>query len=171
MANCSDVSGEIFCDAGTAEKSKEVLELIQKITNHWPCYNFDLDNEPEAISDSSASSTFYATGRWTFQRNVQNFGNWLYTTEEEDAQEAIKKLTAIPFSLTFTYDEDEPGCGFVGEGEAELRHKANTPLKDIELISDNYECHDLTVENLVNVRGFEEDYAEHYLANDEEEEE
>ena len=111
---------------------------------------------------------FSATGRWTFQNNIQAFGKWLNNSDYHDGElEAIERLEKHAFTLRFEYDEDEPGSMFIGKGSATLVHKKDTRLADMELTEDEYESYDLTVENLVDIRGFDEDYAKSYLGEEE----
>lgn len=180
MANLSDVSGTLTITSSSLKDCEEVLEFLNIITNHWG-YSFDTYDEP-SVTEAYTGQTkekdtvsieipFNASGRWSFQENIRLFGVWLATTKEEqnkDAPDAIRKLQKYPFSLHFEYDEDETGCEFVGEGSATLVHKGNTPLENMEITENDHESHELTVENLVNIRGFDEDYAKSYLGEDDE---
>lgn len=175
MANLADVSGNLTITAETLEDCKEILEFINIITNHW-YYSFSTYDEASIVEVTvgqikdkdkvSIEIPFNALGRWSFQENINLFGAWLANTKKEtneDAPNAIRKLKKYDFTLRFEYDEDETGNEFVGEGTATLVHKGNTPLDSMKVIEDDYHSYELTVENLVNIRGFDEDYAKSYL--------
>lgn len=179
MANLADVSGNLTITAETLNDCKEILELIDIITKHW-YYSFSTYDEASIVEVTvgqtkdkdkvSIEIPFNASGRWSFQNNASLFGAWLANTKEEenkDVPEAIRKLKKYSFSLRFEYDEDELGNQFIGEGVTTLVHEGNTPLDNMKVIEDDYHSYELTVENLVNIRGFDEDYAKSYLNEEE----
>ena len=172
MANLSDVSGTLTITAKDWKECEEILSLIELITNHW-YYNFDTQGEPWLAGGSMGPDpendtewlgiNFTASGRWSFANNIERFGAWLQNTKDPEAQLYIKKLTEKEFKLFFDYNEDEPGVSFIGVGTALLHHKANIPLEEMEVIDQDFEEYELTVENLVELRDFDEDYAKQYL--------
>ena len=71
--------------------------------------------------------------------------------------------------MEFEYNEDELGEQFVGVGKTKLFHPVGVSLSASEILEDEYETHELTVENLVEYQGFDEEYAKNYLEGDENE--
>lgn len=180
MANISSASGTLYITASSIAECEEVYKLINIITDKW-FYKFRTYNElaiyevidscdEESDSQVTMETPFYADGRWSFQTNAELFGVWLQNSDKLDSSPKVKSamdmLSKIKFVLEFVFDEDEPGCGFVGVGNVRLVHLENTDLKDSEVLNTELESHDLTVENLVTYRGFDEDYAKEYLGED-----
>lgn len=180
MANISSANGTLYITALSVAECEEVYKLINIITDKW-FYEFrpygeltinevvDSCNE-ESNSQVTMKTSFYADGKWSFQTNAELFGVWLQNSDKLDlsskVKAAIDMLSKIKFVLEFEFDEDEPGCGFVGVGNVRLVHLGNTDLKDSEVLDTELESHDLTVENLVTYRGFDKDYAKEYLGED-----
>ena len=177
MANMSSASGTLYITASSVAECEEIYKLINIITDKW-FYEFrpygeltineviDSCNE-ESNSQVTMETSFYADGKWSFQTNAELFGVWLQNSDKLDpspkVKTAINMLSKIKFVLEFQFDEDEPGSGFIGVGNVRLVHLGNTDLKDSEVLDSELESHDLTVENLVTYRGFDENYAKEYL--------
>ena len=180
MANISSASGKLYITASSVAECEEIYKLINILTDKW-FYEFNTYDEltinevidscnEESDSQVTMETSFYADGKWSFQTNAELFGVWLQNSDKSDpsskVKTAIDKLSKIKFVLEFKFDEDEPGCGFIGIGNVRLAHLENTNLKDSEVLNTELESHDLTVENLVTYRGFDEDYAKEYLGED-----
>ena len=180
MANISSVSGTLYINASSVAECKKVYKLINILTDKW-FYEFRTYDEltinevtdscdEESDSQVTMKTSFYADGKWSFQTNAELFGVWLQNSDKSDpspkVKAAIDMLSKIKFVLEFKFDEDEPGCGFVGIGNVQLAHLGNTDLKDSKVLNTELESHELTVKNLVTYRGFDEDYAKEYLGED-----
>lgn len=180
MANVSSVHGKLYITASTTAECEEVYKLIDILTDRW-AYGFNMYDgltvyevidscNEESDSQVTMETSFYADGKWSFQTNAELFGVWLSTSHFSNPSSKIKAaidmLSKIKFVLGFEFDEDETGCGFIGIGKVRLFHPGNTALNKSEVLETELESHDLTVENLVNYRGFDEDYAREYLGED-----
>lgn len=180
MANISSASGKLYITASSVAECEEIYKLINILTDKW-FYEFRMYDEltvyevidscnEESDDEVTMETSFYADGKWSFQTNAELFGVWLqnaelrYPTSKDKA--AINMLSKIKFVLEFQFDEDEPGCGFIGVGTVRLAHLGNTALSDSKVLGSELESHDLTVENLVAYRGFDESYAQEYLGED-----
>lgn len=178
MANNSSVDGIFYITASSTIECEKIYNLIDILTKNW-AYSFNMYDKftisevtiahSESEDEVTMETPFNAEGRWTFQANAQEFGQWLvnfsYPSSNTAINNAIEELSKLKFVLEFEYDEDEPGQGFIGVGKTRLFHTANTPLDVMEILEDEFESHELTVENLVEYRGFDEDYAKNYLGD------
>ena len=180
MANISSASGKLYITASSVVECEEIYKLINILTDKW-FYEFRMYDEltvhevidscnEESDDEVTMETSFYADGKWSFQTNAELFGVWLQNSDKLDSSPKVKTaidiLSKIKFVLEFEFDEDEPGCGFIGIGNVRLAHLGNTDLKDSEVLDTELESHDLTVENLVAYRGFDEGYAQEYLGED-----
>ena len=180
MANISSASGKLYITASSVAECEEIYKLINILTDKWS-YEFRMYDEltvhevidscnEESDDEVTMETSFYADGKWSFQTNAELFGVWLQNAELIDptskVKAAIDMLSKIKFVLEFQFDEDEPGCGFIGVGTVRLAHFENTALSDSKVLDTELESHDLTVENLVAYRGFDEGYAQEYLGED-----
>lgn len=176
MANVSSVDGKLYITASSVEECEEVYKLIEIITDKWG-YEFKMynsftvseviDSHSETASEVTMETPFYAEGRWSFQCNAEEFGRWLQNASEHNQSpkihSAVEMLTKLRFVLEFEYNEDETGQQFVGVGNLKMVHTENTPLKESEILENEFEAHDLTIGNLVEYRGYDEKSAEEYL--------
>lgn len=178
MANISSVNGILYITAASTMECEKIYKLIKFITNKW-VYSFNMYDEftisevkvahSESDDEVTMETPFNGEGRWSFQNNAQSFGVWLgdsiriHSNPTIEIFEAAKELMSLKFVLEFEYDEDEPGQQFIGVGKTKLFHIANTPLEEMEILEDEFVSHELTVENLVEYRGFDEEYAKEYL--------
>lgn len=180
MANISSASGKLYITASSIAECEEIYKFINILTDKWS-YEFRMYDEltvhevidscnEESDDEVTMETSFYADGKWSFQTNAELFGVWLQNAELIDptskVKAAINMLSKIKFVLEFQFDEDEPGCGFIGVGNVRLAHLGNTALSDSKVLDTELESHDLTVENLVAYRGFNEGYAQEYLGED-----
>lgn len=180
MANVSSASGKLYITASSVTECEEIYKLINILTDKWS-YEFRMYDEltvyevidscnEESDDEVTMETSFCADGKWSFQTNAELFGVWLQNAELIDptskVKTAINMLSKIKFVLEFQFDEDEPGCGFIGIGTVRLAHLGNTALSDSKVLDTELESHDLTVENLVAYRGFDEGYAQEYLGED-----
>ena len=177
MANMSSASGKLYITTLSVTECEEVYKLINIITDKWfyefrPYGELTIDEVIDSCNEESddevtMETSFYADGKWSFQTNAELFGVWLQNSDKLDSSPKVKVaidiLSKIKFVLEFQFDEDEPGCGFIGVGNVRLVHLGNTDLKDSEVLDTELESHDLTIENLVAYRGFDEGYAQEYL--------
>lgn len=182
MANISSADGTFYITASSTLECEKIYKLIDIISKHWS-YSFNMYDEltvsevtiahTETDDEVTMETPFNAEGRWTFQSNAQNFGYWLdsssYPSSDTTIPNAIKELSKFKFVLEFEYDEDEPGQQFVGVGKTRLFHPAGASLSASEILIEEYESYPLTVENLIEYRGFDEYYAKDYLGEDENE--
>lgn len=180
MANISSASGKLYITASSVAECEEIYKFINILTDNW-FYEFSMYDElivhevinscnEESDDEVTMETSFYADGKWSFQTNAELFGVWLQNAELIDptskVKAAINMLSKIKFVLEFQFDEDEPGCGFIGVGNVRLAHLENTALSDSKVLDTELESYDLTVENLVAYRGFDEGYAQEYLGED-----
>lgn len=180
MANISSASGKLYITTSSVTECEEIYKLINILTDKW-FYEFSMYDElivhevinscnEESDDEVTMETSFYADGKWLFQTNAELFGVWLQNAELIDptskVKAAINMLSKIKFVLEFQFDEDEPGCGFIGVGNVRLAHLGNTALSDSKVLDTELESYDLTVENLVAYRGFDEGYAQEYLGED-----
>lgn len=182
MANNSSADGTFYITASSTLECEKIYKLIDIISKHW-AYSFNMYDEftisevtiahSESEDEVTMETPFNAEGRWTFQNNAQNFGYWLdnskYPSSDTTIDDAIKELSKLKFVLEFEYDEDETGQQFIGVGKTRLFHPADVSLSASEILEEEYETYELTVENLVEYRGFDEDYAKDYLGENENE--
>lgn len=160
MANISSASGKLYITASSVTECEEIYKLINILTDNW-FYEFSMYDElivhevinscnEESDDEVTMETPFYADGKWSFQTNAELFGVWLQNAKLIDptskVKAAINTLSKIKFVLEFQFDEDEPGCGFIGVGNVRLAHLGNTALSDSKVLDTELESHDLTVE-------------------------
>ena len=167
MANMSKVYGSIVIDTVTGNSYK-IAESINKITRRWH-YNLDLElDNVNQDNKHSIELRFNASGRWSFQYNIELLGRWLANTDDEDINEAIEYLIEHDFELLIDYQEIEMGFAFIGVGSGSVTHNRETYLSECKCENSDYTEYYLTVKNLVDILDFDEKYAKEYLGCKEE---
>jgi len=164
MANMSDVYGSVVINSVTGNVLK-IAESINKLTKNWH-YNFDLEINQEDMNQEDKHSIelgFNASGRWSFQNNIELLGKWLANTDDEDIDEAVNYLIEYDFELLIDYQEIEVGFAFIGTGSGSVTHNAGTYLSECKCENSDYTEYDLTVKNLVDILDFDEEYAREFL--------
>lgn len=162
MANMSDVYGSVIINSVTGNVLK-IAESINKITKNW---HYNLDLELDNLNQDNKhfmEVNFNASGRWSFQNNIELLGQWLANTDDEDIDEAVEYLIEHDFELLFVFQEIELGNAFIGTGSGSVTHNFGTYLSECKCENSDYTEYDLTVKNLIDILDFDEEYAKEYL--------
>lgn len=163
MANHSIVSGTLRITSTTPENALTVCRAIQTLTAKWN-FSFDYTDEP-VYKQTYVEVPFTGEGRWTFTNNVEQFGDWLQSTNMDTTakEDAFAVLFKHEYSLEFCFQEEESSMMFIGDGLYTIKHKANTPLSAYEVTSKRYDDYPFDLDHLVNICGYDEDYAKRCL--------
>jgi hypothetical protein len=167
MANHSIVSGTLRVYSTTPENTLAVCEAIATLTADWKNFSFEYTGDP-VYEQTYVEVPFTGEGRWTFVNNVEQFGNWLQTTDMNTPakEEAFIVLIKNEYSLEFCFQEEESSMMFIGDGLYTVKHKADTPLSAYKITDKKYDDYPFDVDHLVHICGYEEEYAKHVINGD-----
>lgn len=153
MANMSTASGSVTLVTDTKEHAKEIFKVLNEHLNKGYYYTEFFDDELKVVQKSDASCTvecdFDASGRWSYETNVENLGYWC----EHDPL-----LTALGWSITFDFVDEEGGCDFLYHAVKELTHEAGQKLEKITCKDIDYTDYNRNVFSLYKIMGYDKEY-------------
>jgi hypothetical protein len=167
MANISDVSLTVQA-TNCAKEFKEFLDTVDKKAYYDLCSysNFDIDG------DNCSNITGEASGRWSYDNNLENYfpepetlnkeSGWLNDKAVVAYKKLLKAIADNDGRLEFDYNEIEGGYGFIGTGELIIEHGENGEIE----ISRGYEEYDYCIENLIEYCGHDEKEAKEYMGEE-----
>lgn len=130
MANLSSSWGYVYLSDFTGDNPEKLWEALNNAQRGRE-YNFylqDLDND---------EASFFGTGRWTFETNMERFGRWFSEPPEvsegdpyyQEVVEALDYLKATGWRLNFDFYDVECGCHVAYDAEWGITHEAGAPLE------------------------------------------
>ena len=162
MANISDAQGNIRISVET--DSFETLERAVTLINDsfregsYPTtflnVPFHKDNMYDITSCDikkdgkclTVEDSFFAEGRWTYETNIESFGDWLDYSYGSD-NENRKFLENLTFDIYYDFVDYEPGLQVFYKAEALNHHQAGKPLTETTAEITNEEEIDYTLDN------------------------
>lgn len=171
MANISSAFGQIIIKAKSLEAIKNLIILqeefernayYEKNLNSFDLNEYQLEKDivENAIQTSDGyfiyEDNFNASGRWSFESNVQWFLDSLEFSDEDS--EEIKKLKEKcqkeEYAIQFDINDEESGSQFIVSAFATIDYDPKNDIKDYtyDVIAD----YDYTVENLIKLGFYDE---------------
>ena len=171
MANISSAFGQIIIKAKSLEAIKNLIILQEEFERnaHYETnlnsfdlneYQLEKDIVENAIQTSDGyfiyEDNFNASGRWSFESNVQWFLDSLEFSDEDS--EEIKKLKEKcqkeEYAIQFDINDEESGSQFIVSAFATIDYDPKNDIKDYtyDVIAD----YDYTVENLIKLGFYDE---------------
>lgn len=170
MANLSSAFGQISIKAKSIEAIKNLI-ILQREFEDKNYYQTELDsfklNEIQLEKDIDERAfheknyfiyddTFTASGRWSFESNVECFLNSLEfnTNDSEQLRKLKEKCQKEPYKIHFDINDEEGGNQVLCTAIASIYYDPNQDVKNYTYdITENY---DYTVENLISLDFYEE---------------
>jgi hypothetical protein len=171
MANISSAFGQIIIKAKSTEAIKNLIILQERFERnshyetelsafHLNEYELEKDINENAIQTSDGyfiyEDNFTATGRWSFESNVEWFLDSL-EFEDNDSEEIRKlkeKCQKEEYAIQFDINDEESGSQFIVSAFATIDYDPKNDIKDYTYdIIANY---DYNVENLVKLGFYDE---------------
>ena len=153
MANMSTASGSVTLVTDTKEHAREIFKALNKHLNKGDYYTEFFDDELKVVQESDTACTvecdFEASGRWSYETNIENLGYWC----EQDPL-----LTELPWKLKFDFVDEEGGCDFLYHAVKELTHEASEKLEDIACEDVDYTDYSRNVFSLNKIMGYDKEY-------------
>lgn len=161
MANISNAFGDCTVTAKDSNTAQRVAELLHSLIDSFGYYtHLNIEDGVQCEEKNCFECSFYADGRWSFQNNMEMMGTWIRNNEDiNNSSETIKELEKEDSKVSFDYVDEEQGCAFIEDGVSSIHHKANTPIESMDYIPESCERYDYTVENLIEICGYDEEYA------------
>lgn len=170
MANISSAFGTVLIQAQTPELIKKLLQLheaSEKKAYYDTTIDFDekefdtkiykVPNEDEYAYESY----FSASGRWTFESNLNWFFSPLKGNYDEEFKQDDEKLIQLKnqikehdFTVIFKFTDSESGCDFIHKGIATLEWSASEQTDTVQY--DIIESYNYTVESLLDCEIYDE---------------
>jgi hypothetical protein len=162
MANVSDAQGNIRISVET--DSFEILERAVTLINDsfregaYPTMFLNVPSHKNNMYDLTScdvkkdgkcltvEDSFFADGRWTYETNIESFGNWLDYSYGSD-NENRKFLENLTFDIHYDFVDYEPGLQVFYKAEALNHHQAGKPLTETTAEITNEEEIDYTLDN------------------------
>jgi len=162
MANISSADGTVSVDEKWDPELIGTLNMIFEKASAWE-YGIHLQNEiPCEDASGRRSAAFYASGRWSFNSNLNSLGGWLegdmarknmktgnpvWTESEKEAYAGLLRAMAEKWLIVeFSFEDVEEGCGVyykekgflkvVGEGSLYQLHYEEAFHESIEGVWD-----------------------------------
>ena len=170
MANISSAFGTVTIQAQTPELIKKLLQLHTEVEKNAH-YDTTIEYEENELDTNiyhiphedqyEFEAPFYASGRWTFESNV----NWFFSSLKGNYDEEFKKfnenliqlknkIKEHDFTVIFNFTDSESGCDFIHKGIATVEWSAS---KQTDTVQYNIiESHDFTVEALLECEIYDE---------------
>jgi hypothetical protein len=167
MANVSGAAGTFKLEGAWTQRMRDDLNVISEEWRSW-YYNTDIF---ETFSADSPEVGFVANGRWAYNLNLEELGEWTENSCQRDPalQEVYRRLCADmrdnDCRILVKYCDEEPGNGVLYTSEA-LIESDGTTLTHLEVDSVRYEY---TRENLLELDVYDEEALDDIFAVDEEE--
>lgn len=155
MANVSSAAGTATITARNRAEALQVLKALDdrfSVYDYYTSYNYDvLDTVSETDDEFQGSCSFDAAGRWSFSGNLEGMGRWC----EHDPL-----LTALGWSITFDFVDEEEGCDFLYHAVTRVSHKAGENLDDMKPEEIAYTDYDRNVYTMSQMCGADNAYLE-----------
>lgn len=180
MANISSAFGDMSISAPSINdlavfayyfhKSNNSVEYYTNLNQIDEFKNFDdvlnfIKNNHNILDDKNSkrfefNSSFCASGRWTFENNLDWFFNLKeYKDEIEELSDNGYAALIESIEINVNYIEYECGCAFIDEATAVVKAKKSNNNEFESDVTINHKPHDYTVENLRNICGYDEVYS------------
>lgn len=151
MANMSTACGTVTLVTDTKEHASEIFKALNTHLNKGDYYTEFFDDELKVMQESDASCTvecdFDASGRWSYETNIENLGYWC----EQD-----QLLTELPWKLKFDFTDED--VDFLYHAVKELTHEASEKLEDIACEDVDYTDYSRNVFSLNKLMGYDKEY-------------
>lgn len=153
MANMSTAAGSVTLVTDTKEHAVQIFEALNKHLNYGDYYTEFFNNALKIVRESDTSCTvecdFDGSGRWSYETNMENLGYWC----EHDPL-----LTALGWSITFDFVDEEGGCDFLYHAVKELTHEVGQNLEEITCEDIDYTDYNRNVFSLNKIMGYDKEY-------------
>lgn len=153
MANMSTACGTVTLVTDTKEHASEIFKALNTHLNKGYYYTEFFDNALKVVQETDTACTvecdFDASGRWSYETNIKNLGYWC----KHDPL-----LTALGWSITFDFVDEEGGCDFLYHAVKELTHEASEKLEDIACEDVDYTDYSHNVFSLNKLMGYDKEY-------------
>ena len=151
MANMSTAAGSVTLVTDTKEHAVQIFEALNKHLNHGDYYTEFFNNALKIVRESDTSCTvecdFDASGRWSYETNIEKLGNWC----EQDSL-----LTELPWKLKFDFNDED--VDFLYHAVKELTHEAGQKLEKITCKDIDYTDYNRNVFSLYKIMGYDKEY-------------
>lgn len=152
MANVSDAVGRMKITVDTLDKElfARVWDTIRQgmAEEAYPTFLAPIKTDDIDCKDDmcSASGRFIASGRWGYESNVRNFGNWLAGVIPDGDVGFLEQLT---FRVDYDFADYEKGTESFYSAEMYSLHYAKAPLRMTGGLGITREELEITKENLI----------------------
>lgn len=170
MANISSAFGTVLIQAQTPELIKKLL-LLHEASEKKAYYDTTIDFDEKEFDTKiykvpnedkyAYESYFSASGRWTFESNLNWFFSPLKGNYDDEFKQDDEKLIQLKneikehdFEVIFKFTDSESGCDFIHKGEAILDWIADKQEDDVQY--DIIESYNYTVEALLDCEIYDE---------------
>ena len=151
MANMSTAAGFVTLVTDTKEHAVQIFEALNKHLNHGDYYTEFYDNALKVTHESDTSCTvecdFDGSGRWSYETNVENMGDWC----EQDPF-----FTEVFWKLKFDFNDED--VDFLYHAVKELTHEAGQNLEKITCKDIDYTDYNRNVFSLYKIMGYDKEY-------------
>ena len=130
------------------------MEFQEALSTYLKSGLYGADFDAEDVFDQNADGTcsvevdFNGRGRWTFDKNLRNFGLWA----KKSSSKELDKLKKISFKLVFEFVDHDEGAEILYTETASVEHKANEPWESCQYTEIEHEDLDYTVDKLPAAR-------------------
>lgn len=157
MSNISDASGYLTISANDAKAVKSVFKVVRKILEIDDDFATDFYDESSLRIEKETPWTyeggigFSASGRWTYQSDIESFGE----LAKERFEDELSGIEDFYFRLEFSYIDFEQGCEVFYEATDVLEHEEGAPIYQCKYTNTSYENIDMSVYNYMERFGLD----------------